>query len=63
MKKVFILSKHNTVRNYVKSFNTQTGYMSFTKNKSQAASLSDENALSIKALLDRNKMAATVEMA
>jgi hypothetical protein len=57
---VYILTNHETVKNYVKSFNPQNGYMKFTTEKQLAAKVQPQNALKIKAMLDHNKLHATI---
>lgn len=61
MKNVYILTKNHTVKNYVKSFNLNTGYMAFSAEKNKAANFSENDAQSIKNMLDRNRMFATTE--
>lgn len=61
MKNVYILTNHNTVKNYVESLNQQTGYMKFTTKKSSAKKMTDQTAIAIKKLLEHNKMHAVIE--
>ena len=61
MKNVYILTNHETVKNYIESLNQQTGYIKFTTDKATAKKMTDQTAMAIKKLLESHKIHAVIE--